>query len=177
MLLRNILLGAPSRTLVLAAAVSAGATSGLGVFTARYAGALSYLSADPKACANCHIMQQQYDSWQKASHHTVATCVDCHLPHAFLPKYLAKAENGYHHSVAFTRQDFAEPIRIKRANGERLYENCVRCHGDLVHPLLASGLRKGGSERDDATAFCVHCHANVGHGEQAGLGGPRRQAE
>lgn len=175
--LRKLLLQPPSRLLVLVAAVSAGAAAGLGTFTARYAGALSYLSPDPKACANCHIMQSQYDSWQKASHHTAATCVDCHLPHALLPKYAAKAENGWHHSVAFTSQNFDEPIRIKGANIERLYDNCVRCHGDLVHPLIASGLRTDGTRRDEAVVFCVHCHANVGHGEKAGLGGRRRPTE
>lgn len=168
------LLRPPTHLLVLLASVSAGVVGGLGVFTARYAGALSYLSADPKACANCHIMQSQYDSWQKASHHTVATCVDCHLPHELLPKYFAKAENGWHHSVAFTRQDFEEPIRIKGANVERLYANCVRCHGELVHPLITSGLRADGADREEAFAFCVHCHATVGHGEQAGLGGRRK---
>ena len=83
-------------------AVFAGALAGLAVFTLDYGEGLSYFSTDPAACANCHIMQPQYDSWQKASHHTVATCVDCHLPHTFVAKYLAKAENGYYHSKGFT---------------------------------------------------------------------------
>lgn len=159
------------------AAISAGVALGLGLFATHYGGAVSYLSADPKACVNCHIMQPQYDGWQKASHHTVATCVDCHLPHALLPKYVAKAENGYHHSVAFTRQNFAEPIRMKSANIERLYDNCIRCHGELVHPLIASGLRTDGSSRIEAARFCIHCHASVGHGEPTGLGGARRPGE
>lgn len=167
----------PSPALLVATAISVGAAAGLGGFTASYAGALSYLSPDPKACANCHIMQPQYDSWQKASHHTVATCVDCHLPHTFLAKYAAKAENGWNHSSAFTLQNFEEPIRIKGANIERLYDNCLRCHGDLTHPLVASGLRPDGSRREEATVFCVHCHPGVGHGEKAGLGGRRRASE
>ncbi len=61
-----------------------GVLIGLGGATVRYAEGLSYLSKDPEACANCHIMNPQYDSWQKASHHTAATCVDCHLPHEFV---------------------------------------------------------------------------------------------
>jgi cytochrome c nitrite reductase small subunit len=79
-------------------ALSGGIVLGLGVFTLRYAEGLSYFSTDPGACANCHIMQPQFDSWQKASHHGVATCVDCHLPSDFIAKYIAKAENGYYHS-------------------------------------------------------------------------------
>src|SRR4051812_13243221 len=97
-------------------AIAAGILLGLGAFTFRYAEGLSYFSADPKACANCHIMRRQYDGWQKASHHGVAVCVDCHLPRSFIAKLLAKASNGYHHSKGFTLQDFDEPIRIKPKN-------------------------------------------------------------
>src|SRR4030095_4029448 len=94
-------------------AVVVGLLAGIGGFTFLYAEGFSYMSDDPKVCANCHIMQPQYDSWQKASHHTVATCVDCHLPHGFIRKYLSKAENGFHHSRAFTFQDFHQTIMIK----------------------------------------------------------------
>lgn len=147
-------------------AISLGLLLGLGVFTLRYAEGLSYFSTDPKACANCHIMQSQYDSWQKASHHGVATCVDCHLPHTFVAKYLAKAENGYYHSKGFTLQDFHEPIIIKAKNVAILQENCLSCHGDLTQEMV-----HGATVRPDAVQ-CVHCHATVGHGERAGLGGP-----
>ena len=56
---------------------------GIGTYTLFYAEGFSYLSDDPEVCVNCHIMQSQYDSWLKASHHDVANCVDCHLPHDF----------------------------------------------------------------------------------------------
>ncbi len=155
----------------LAIAVVVGVALGVGGFTAHYAGALSYFSADPRACRNCHIMQRQYDQWQLASHHAVATCVDCHLPTTFVAKYWAKAKNGWHHSKGFTLQDFDEPIHIKPANSEILQANCLRCHEAMVHELV-------GAARDDAGAIeCVHCHATVGHGERAGLGGPRRSEE
>ena len=93
-------------------AVLLGLLIGTGAFTFRYAEGFSYFSADPEACVNCHIMTPQYDSWQKSSHHAAATCVDCHLPHDFIGKYIAKAENGYHHSKAFTLQNFHEPFRL-----------------------------------------------------------------
>jgi cytochrome c nitrite reductase small subunit len=57
-----------------------GATAGLGMFTFHYAEGLSYFSSDPKACKNCHIMNDQYESWSKGPHHAAAGCVDCHLP-------------------------------------------------------------------------------------------------
>lgn len=121
----------------IALAVASGLLLGLGGFTFRYAQGLSYFSTDAKACANCHIMQSQYDSWQKASHHGVAVCIDCHLPVDFVGKYMAKASNGWHHSRAFTMQDFHEPIRITPGNAAILQENCLHCHQDMVHALVA----------------------------------------
>jgi cytochrome c nitrite reductase small subunit len=154
------------RTWVLAIAV--GMFIGLGAFTFRYAEGLSYFSTDPQACANCHIMQSQFDSWQKSSHHAVARCIDCHLPHDFIGKYIAKAENGYHHSKGFTFQDFHEPIMIKPKNSQILQDNCLACHGEFVHELVA------GSTTDKESLRCVHCHASVGHGPRTGLGGPEK---
>jgi cytochrome c nitrite reductase small subunit len=146
-----------------------GLLMGTGAFTFRYAEGFSYFSTDPKACANCHIMTPQYDSWQKSSHHTSATCVDCHLPHTFVLKYIAKAENGYHHSKAFTTQNFHEPIMIKEKNSRILQRNCVECHKDMVHDLFRDDITK-----PDAVN-CIHCHASVGHGElPTGIGGADR---
>jgi cytochrome c nitrite reductase small subunit len=151
---------------LLALCITLGLAAGVGLFTFRYAEGLSYFSTDPTACINCHIMRPQFAAWQASSHHGVAGCVDCHLPHAFIPKYLAKAENGYRHSKEFTAQTFPEPIAIRQRGREILQENCVHCHSDLVHDI-ATGPRGAADALD-----CVHCHLSVGHGERAGLGGP-----
>lgn len=45
-----------------------GSVVGLGAYTFVYAKGASYLSNDPRACANCHIMQDHLDGWIKASH-------------------------------------------------------------------------------------------------------------
>jgi len=138
--------------------VLAGTLVGTGSYTIHYAEGLSYLSNDPKACVNCHIMREQYDGWQKASHHAVATCNDCHVPHQTLLKYLVKAENGFWHSKGFTFQDFPEPIRLRPISLKILNANCVDCHRDLVHDILGQG------SPANETAGCVRCHASVGHG-------------
>ena len=151
------------------ALICVGLFAGLGLFTLKYGEGLSYFSADPRACANCHIMQPQFDSWQKASHHTVAACVDCHLPQPFVERYLAKAENGYYHSKGFTFQDFHEPIAIKEKNSKILQDNCLTCHQPMTADLLNHG--------QDSSRGCVHCHATVGHGERVGLGGPETTSE
>lgn len=156
-------------------AVALGVFAGMGTYTFRYAEGLSYLSTDPKACVNCHIMQPEYDAWQKASHHTVAVCVDCHLPHAFIPKYLAKMENGWRHGKLFTTQTFEEPITVKEAGLRILQANCEGCHAPLVEGLLARD--SGGAHAGSTGQPCIHCHFTVGHGERAGLGGPYRPGE
>lgn len=152
----------------LALAIAGGLLLGTGAFTFRYAEGLSYFSTDPEACVNCHIMRPQYDSWLKASHHGVARCVDCHLPHDVVGKYLAKAENGWNHSKGFTLQDFPEPIVITEGNREILQENCLHCHHDLVHDLV------GGATTSEQAVDCIHCHRTVGHGDAVGMGGRDR---
>lgn len=135
----------------------AGITIGLGLFIFIYAKGYSYLSNDPLACANCHIMQEHYDSWVKSSHHKAAGCNDCHVPHSLLGKYISKARNGYNHSKAFTLQDFQEPIRIKKKNLELLQENCIECHAGLVSDIAGHEDVKSGQAR------CTTCHRSVGH--------------
>jgi cytochrome c nitrite reductase small subunit len=148
-----------------------GIAAGVGGYTVRYARGLSYLSTAPEACVNCHIMQPQYDAWARSSHHTVAVCVDCHLPHAFIDKYLVKIENGWRHGKLFTTQKFKEPIRVQEHGLVVLQENCERCHEAMEHGL---GPGFADTPRD---LRCVHCHWDVGHGDRTGLGGPMRAAE
>lgn len=123
-------------------------------FTIYDAEGTSYLSDDPRACVNCHVMREPYDGWQKASHHAFATCNDCHVPQEIVPKYLSKIRNGYHHSKSFTFQRFHEPIRIRPYNAAILEQNCIRCHSELVREMAG---------HHDAVN-CVHCHTNAGHG-------------
>jgi cytochrome c nitrite reductase small subunit len=130
---------------------------GLGSYTFDYAEGTSYLSNDPKACVNCHIMREQYDGWQKTTHHAVATCNDCHVPHDLVGKYLAKVDHGYRHSKGFTFQDFHEPIRITDKDRGIVEQNCVRCHGEFVSQIRLTA-------RADEAPGCTRCHADIGHG-------------
>ena len=148
----------PGTLLALAAAV--GVLAGIGAYVFSYAEGFSYFSTDPRACKNCHIMNDQYATWGRSSHHAAARCVDCHLPPQLIPKLIAKGENGWHHSKGFTLEDFHEPIMIKPRNAQILQDNCLRCHGDLVHAIVA------GSTTAANAVQCVHCHVHVGHGSR-----------
>ncbi len=158
------------RTLVvlsLIASAVVGVSLGAGAFTFVAAKGASYLSDDPAVCVNCHIMRDEYDGWQKASHHAQAICNDCHLPHDnIVHKYLVKALNGWHHSKAFTLGGFAEPIRIKPGNAAVLESNCLRCHGALTAAITAHGTLGVPTDPNlQADLYgCVRCHQEVGHG-------------
>lgn len=141
-------------------AVLLGLPLGLALFTFRYAEGLSYFSNDPRACTNCHIMNEQYDSWSKSGHHHVAGCNDCHLPKSLIPKLTAKARNGWNHSSAFTLQNFPEPIIIGSRNAEILQENCLRCHDAFVHDIVSA---QSTADPVARTVSCVHCHKGAGH--------------
>ena len=148
-----------SHAAVLVAFVVLGVATGLGAYTFVYARGWSYLTDDPRACANCHVMNEQYDGWLKASHRSVATCNDCHVPHDLLGKYWVKAQNGFWHSFYFTTQTFHEPIRIT-AGGRRVAEaNCRHCHAAIVDAMI-------GAHADDPDPLsCIRCHGSVGHRE------------
>lgn len=138
------------------AAAALGVAVGLGAFTFGYGDGAAYLSNDPAACANCHVMQAHYDSWLKSSHEDVATCNDCHVPHGFPAKWITKADNGFFHSLAFTTGRFHEPIRIKERNRRVTQRACLDCHGDFVNHMLPA-------EAGGDMLPCVHCHEEVGH--------------
>jgi len=139
------------------ACLSVGVLAGAGLYTFRYAEGLAYLSNDPAACMNCHVMREHYDSWVKGSHHAVATCNDCHVPHSFPEKYFVKADNGWNHSKKFTLQNFKEPIRIRESNLRQLQHNCIECHQALVRDIAALHVTVRGEAR------CTTCHRSVGH--------------
>lgn len=148
----------PLRTLLLVAvSVLAGIFVGVGSYTFYYAKGASYLSDDPQACVNCHIMREQYDSWSHSSHKAAATCNSCHTPHDLVGKYLTKAENGFRHSSAFTLMNFEEPIHMRPESRAVVEANCVDCHRALTSSIAAS--------HDDPkqAVDCLMCHRSVGH--------------
>ena len=134
------------------AAVAAGLALGIGGYAFHYARGTSYMGNDPATCGNCHVMQAHLTGWQAAPHHGVATCNDCHTPAGFFSKYLVKALNGYHHSMAFTFGGYPDVIRARPSSSAVVEANCRRCHADLVDEVSHQG-----------ETSCIRCHASVGH--------------
>ena len=142
-----------------------GLAVGIGVFTFGYAKGASYLTDDPEACANCHVMDDHFDSWVKSSHRSVAVCNDCHTPSSFVPKYLTKASNGFWHAYGFTTGNFPDPIQIKEHNLEITEDACAKCHEDIVATITPDphGGAASGAERLAEGTTCTRCHNTVGH--------------
>lgn len=134
-----------------------GALTGLCIYTFTYAGGHAYLSSDPKACTQCHVMQEHFDSWQKSSHHAVAKCVDCHLSHNPVKKWVDKGENGALHSMHFTLNTHPDPIKLRSWHKGTVLGNCLRCHQGLVDDVHRDPRGKDGLD-------CLHCHQGVAHG-------------
>ena len=147
-----------SSRIVLILAIVVGLGAGVGAYTFVYARGYSYVTNDPQACANCHIMRAHYDAWTRASHRSVAVCNDCHTPPGLVPKYMTKAQNGFWHSFYFTTGRFPDPIQITPRNHDITELACRKCHADVtasIDPLHAS-TPQGGLQ-------CTKCHNEVGH--------------
>jgi cytochrome c nitrite reductase small subunit len=137
--------------------VTIGAAAGVGGYVFVYAEGASYLTDDPDACANCHVMRTHLDAWSKSSHRAVAVCNDCHAPPGLLGKYTVKAINGWNHSLAFVTGRFKDPFHITPMNKRVTEAACRECHGEIVAAIDHSA-----GEATEPLA-CVRCHAHVGH--------------
>ncbi len=138
---------------VVALAATAGVAVGVGGYAFAYARGTSYLGNDPATCANCHVMSGHLEGWQASSHHQVATCNDCHTPAQPVSRYVVKAENGWHHSMAFTAGGFPDVIRARPESRAVIEGQCRHCHAAIVASMTMGS--------DDVS--CLRCHDTVGH--------------
>lgn len=126
---------------------------GVGIYVTDFP---AYLGHNPMTCNNCHVMDAAYEGWYHGSHQNHTTCIDCHAPHAFIPKYLFKAKSGINDVVHFTLGAIPEPLRAKPATDRVVQANCIRCHETAVS-AIADGAR-------DSGRYCFECHRNIAHG-------------
>lgn len=142
-----------------------GAICGLGFYAMVESKAISYLSDDPKTCANCHVMTPQYATWKNSSHREWANCNDCHVPQDnIFKKYLFKAKDGLYHATVFTTRGEPEVIRMKEAGVEVVQSNCIRCHENQVtDAALTASVEDHKELRTDRK--CWTCHQEVPHGK------------
>jgi cytochrome c nitrite reductase small subunit len=152
----------PWKTLII---IGLGVIAGLGLVIVDASRAISYLSDEPETCVNCHVMNTQYATWQRSSHHNVATCTDCHVPHNnVLDKYYFKAKDGMRHAFVFAFRLEPQVIRLSHGADKVIQDNCRRCHS---HAMQAINVARSGTESH--TLLCWECHRDVPHGQVRSL--------
>ena len=144
--------------LILLTLILIGITAGIGAYTFSYAKGFSYMTDDPAACANCHVMRDHLSAWTRSSHRAVAVCNDCHTPSGLIPKYATKARNGFWHSFYFTTGRYPDPLQITPRSHTITELSCRKCHSGLTESIDTA---HGDHGRDRLT--CTRCHNDVGH--------------
>lgn len=146
-----------------------GILTGLGFFMAKEASLVSYMSDDPLACVNCHVMTPMYNSWMHSSHREQASCNDCHVPHDnVFNKYYFKAKDGLFHASVFTARAEPEVMFMREASQEVVQNNCIRCHVQQVTQVKYDGWLKDHKE-NRTERKCWSCHQELPHGTVHGI--------
>ncbi|MFY0598956.1 MAG: cytochrome c nitrite reductase small subunit [Cyclobacteriaceae bacterium] len=150
-------------------AVLIGAIVGLTIYIGKVANVTSYLTDDPRACINCHVMTTEYITWNHSSHRGVATCNDCHVPHDNVFKqYAFKAKDGLYHATIYTLRTEPQAIVMHEAGQQAVQNNCIRCHFDQVTDAkTVSWVDSHLTNRLDRT--CWECHREIPHGRVKSL--------
>lgn len=146
-----------------------GVIIGLGCYVMYISKAASYLSDDPKACVNCHIMAPEYSTWFHSSHGRNTTCNDCHVPQDNIArKYYFKAMDGVRHASMYALELEPQTIRILPPGQKVVQENCIRCHSDL-NEVVKTAQVTALMAHDNNGKLCWDCHRDVPHGNVRGL--------
>lgn len=168
-MIKKLLSHIPNR-FILPLFVVGGVIAGLGGYTVYMSRAHSYLSDDPAACVNCHIMTPYYQSWNHSSHAQWATCNDCHVPQDnVISKYAFKAKDGLYHAAVFTVKGEPQAIRPRDESYEVIMNNCIRCHLELNTEFVKTGMIDYCDVQEGKGKACWDCHTQVPHTKVSSL--------
>jgi cytochrome c nitrite reductase small subunit len=136
---------------LLIAGLLAFAVMALGAFVNFGPPGLYAKSGTPEFCAQCHVMEAQYESWFHNGGHRRLKCIDCHLPNDNLPRHLAwKGIEGMWDSYVFYSGSVPDRIKLSDHGAAILQENCRRCHAETV-------------ARINEDRNCWQCHRRLSH--------------
>lgn len=125
----------------------------------------TYLTDEPSACVNCHIMAPYYATWSHSSHSRNTTCNDCHVPHENTTrKWLFKGMDGMKHVAAFVTKSEPQVIKAEEASAQVIMNNCIRCHHQLNTELVKTGQIDFMMSEVGKGKACWDCHRDVPHG-------------
>ena len=150
--------------------VVAGIIAGMGSYIIYMSNAHVYLTDNPAACVNCHVMTPYYQTWFHSSHAQWTSCGDCHVPQQNLfRKFSAKAIDGFLHTAVFTMRTEPLAIRSRPASSNTIMDNCIRCHSQLNTEFVNTGMISFTQAREGMGKACWDCHSNVPHGKLSSI--------
>ena len=127
--------------------------------------AAAYGGNAPETCANCHVMDSQYENWYHGAHEEWAKCTDCHLPHDnVVVYYLEKGRQGVNDTTAFVTGNIPLAIRASDKTKQLVQSNCIHCHEQAVENIMV------GAQPFDR--YCWDCHRDVAHSARGTSGLP-----
>lgn len=156
--------------LILPSFLIGGIIAGLGSYSVYMSRAHSYLSDEPEACINCHIMSSYYDTWQHSSHRNYAHCNDCHVPqNNVISKFYFKAADGLYHSAVFTAHAEPQSIRPRDPSYTVIMNNCIRCHEHLNTAMVNTGRINFKDTKKGMGKACWDCHTDIPHNKVSNI--------
>ncbi|AGA69011.1 nitrate/TMAO reductase, membrane-bound tetraheme cytochrome c subunit [Desulfitobacterium dichloroeliminans LMG P-21439] len=109
----------------------------------------------PVFCGSCHVMEEQVETYLHSAHRLGTKCGDCHVPHSLVPGAINKAYTGTKDFIGVLRDKDPYTIEVSPLGQDIIQENCLRCHGDLLHMV--------GDTKRDGGRFCFDCHRDTPH--------------
>lgn len=160
----------PSRKWKIIAIVLLGVIGGNGMLFLYVLRAHTYLSDDPAACVNCHIMAPYYATWFHSSHSRDATCNDCHVPHEnVVKKWVFKGMDGMRHVAVYLAKGESQVLQAIPESSKVIMNNCIRCHTQLNTEFVKTGRINYMLAQVGEGKACWDCHRDVPHGGKNSL--------
>ncbi len=160
----------PSRKWKIIAIVLLGVIGGNGMLFLYVLRAHTYLSDDPAACVNCHIMAPYYATWFHSSHSRDATCNDCHVPHEnAVKKWVFKGMDGMRHVAVYLAKGESQVLQAIPESSKVIMNNCIRCHTQLNTEFVKTGRIDYMLTQVGEGKACWDCHRDVPHGGKNSL--------
>jgi len=133
-------------------------------------------------CISCHEMEQTvYQEYKKSIHYknasgVRATCSDCHVPKAWLPKMVRKikASNELYHKAlgSINTPEKFEAKRLKlaehvwasmKSTDSRECRNCHSYESMDFHEQRDRSAEKMQKAMEKGTETCIDCHKGIAH--------------
>lgn len=109
----------------------------------------------PEFCGECHVMDEQVETYLHSAHRLGANCGDCHIPHSLVPGAMYKAYTGTKDLIGVIRDQDPYHIQASETAKEIIQENCLRCHEDLLGEI--------GDTSEEGGKYCFDCHRSTPH--------------